>query len=215
MSKYILTNNIARSINQYVLEYFKLSSRIRTKFSYILKRNFRGYEYLYNLDKYKFEKTRLLPLLTRLLNKYIDKKIEYNIINLKSLIYSPDIFTDSLNFSIVGRNQARLSLTKFISNKLIDLPASILRLEQQKSILRIMGNFFKYKRSVFIKRYVNTSLMSLLDKSNLYSFLKYIFPSYSPSLEYLESVIKNPVSSPLTLYQRFGFGLTDKRSRSL
>ena len=48
------------------------------------------------ISKFKFEKTKFLPMLTKSLNKIFNKKIEYNIINLKSIIYSPDIFTKLL-----------------------------------------------------------------------------------------------------------------------
>jgi len=42
----------------------------------------------------------LLPKLTYLLDKFLGKKIQYNIINLKSITYHPDIFTDLLALKI-------------------------------------------------------------------------------------------------------------------
>jgi len=56
----------------------------------------RKYDLLYSLNQYKFNKQILLPKLSSLLNKTIGKKIEYNFINLKSIAYNTDIFTNVL-----------------------------------------------------------------------------------------------------------------------
>ena len=69
----------------------------------------RKYDLMYSLNKYKFNKQIFLPILSKILNKIIRKKIEYNIINLKSIAYNTDLFTNALalklkrkkNFSIV------------------------------------------------------------------------------------------------------------------
>ena len=47
-----------------------------------------------------FNKFKLLSKLTYLLQKIIGKKLEYNIINLKSLSYHPDLFTNFLALKI-------------------------------------------------------------------------------------------------------------------
>jgi hypothetical protein len=51
---------------------------------------------LYSLNQYKFNKFIFLPVLSNILNKIIGKKIEYNIINLKSVAYNTDLFTNAL-----------------------------------------------------------------------------------------------------------------------
>ena len=61
---------------------------------------YRRCQYRYYIYKYKFEKTKFLPILTKLLNKFMNKKIEYNIINLKSIVYSPDIFTKAISLKL-------------------------------------------------------------------------------------------------------------------
>nr|YP_009364291.1 ribosomal protein S3 [Ophiocordyceps sinensis]ARF03432.1 ribosomal protein S3 [Ophiocordyceps sinensis] len=69
----------------------------------------RKYDLMYSLNKYKFNKQIFLPILSKILNKIIRKKIVYNIINLKSIAYNTDLFTNALalklkrkkNFSII------------------------------------------------------------------------------------------------------------------
>lgn len=60
----------------------------------------RKYSLLYSLNQFKFNKFRLLSKLTYLLDNIIGKKIQYNIINLKSITYHPDLFTDLLALKI-------------------------------------------------------------------------------------------------------------------
>lgn len=60
----------------------------------------RKYNMLYSLNHFKLNKLTLLPKLSSLLTKITGKKIDYNIINLKSISYSTDIFTRILALKI-------------------------------------------------------------------------------------------------------------------
>ena len=60
----------------------------------------RKYSLLYSLNQFKFNKVRLLSKLTYLLELIVGKKIQYNIVNLKSITYHPDIFTDLLALKV-------------------------------------------------------------------------------------------------------------------
>jgi len=55
---------------------------------------------MYSLNQYKFNKQMLLPILSNILNKIIGKKVEYNIINLKSIAYNTDLFTNALSLKL-------------------------------------------------------------------------------------------------------------------
>lgn len=68
-----------------------IQDEARNYFQYLRK-----YSLLYSLNQFKFNKFRLLSKLTYLLNNIIEKKIQYNIINLKSITYHPDLFTNIL-----------------------------------------------------------------------------------------------------------------------
>ena len=52
-----------------------------------------------NLNKYKFEE-KFLSRLSQYIGKYYGKKVEFNIVNLKSIAYNGDIFTEILTSKI-------------------------------------------------------------------------------------------------------------------
>lgn len=52
-----------------------------------------------SLNKYKFEE-KLLYKLSLLISKYYGKKVEFNIVNLKSISYNSDIFTEILTLKL-------------------------------------------------------------------------------------------------------------------
>jgi hypothetical protein len=86
----------------------------------------RKYNLLYSLNQFKFNKFRMLPKLTYLLNRFLGRKIQYNIINLKSITYHPDIFTDLLalkiskeRFSPVRRMNGLLHKTRILKKNRI------------------------------------------------------------------------------------------------
>ncbi len=63
----------------------------------------RKYELLYSLNQLKFNKLTLLNKLSLLLKKILGKKIEYNIINLKSIIFNSDLFTQAITLKFQKR----------------------------------------------------------------------------------------------------------------
>jgi len=69
---------------------------ILNKYARKYLRLLRKYDLLYSLNQYKFNNSIFLPILSNILNKIIGKNIEYNIINLKSVAYNTDLFTNAL-----------------------------------------------------------------------------------------------------------------------
>jgi hypothetical protein len=157
-----------------------------------------------------------LPLLTRLLNKYINKKIEYNIINIKSLVYSPDIFTDFISLKIAKLNKTRSGFG-VINRNLAQLYTKILKLDSKKKVFLAMKNFDTDKKYIFYKRYINSNLICLLKKRNLNNLLKYIFPSFSPSLKSIKSTEEAKAEQPSNIFkiQRRIFKYFEHRRRTL
>ena len=78
----------------------KVWSIIISKYWKTYLRLLRKYDLMYSLNQYKFNKQILLPILSNILNKIIGKKIEYNIINLKSIAYNTDLFTNALSLKL-------------------------------------------------------------------------------------------------------------------
>jgi hypothetical protein len=74
----------------------KFTYRILRKRSLYFWTLVRKFHLAYSLNQYKFNKLRLLPKLSSILTKILGRKVEYNIINLKSITYHTDIFTNVL-----------------------------------------------------------------------------------------------------------------------
>ena len=89
---------------QYLNKFITLKNLYLKKVWGILLKNYarkylrllRKYDLLYSLNQYKFNNSIFLPILSNILNKIIGKNIEYNIINLKSVAYNTDLFTNAL-----------------------------------------------------------------------------------------------------------------------
>jgi hypothetical protein len=82
-----------------------LKKNIFNKLKFVRKINIiRTYVYTYKINQLKFEEIYFLYKLNNLLEKVLNKEIEYNIINLKSIVYNTDIFTKALALKLQKRN---------------------------------------------------------------------------------------------------------------
>lgn len=100
--KFELLNKIINYCNLSFNRYIK--KNIFNKFKFVRKINIiRRHVYGYKINKFKFEEIYFLYKLNNLLVKFLNKKIEYNIINLKSLVYNTDIFTKALALKLKKR----------------------------------------------------------------------------------------------------------------
>ena len=73
-------------------------------------------KYKLSLNNYKFEE-KFLYKLSKLIGRFYKKKVEFNIINLKSFMLNSDIFTEILTIKIKRKRSAMLRLMKFFINK--------------------------------------------------------------------------------------------------
>nr|UYL26246.1 rps3 [Cordyceps militaris] len=137
----------------------------------------RKYELLYSLNQLKFNKLTLLNKLSLLLNKFLGKKIEYNIINLKSIIFNSDLFTQALTLKFQKRKS----------------------FNYKKNILSILGrvNFPENtnseggRTSYILNKYKDGKILSYLSpKNNLDKFINKIH-----SMDTNKSIHKNIFNS--------------------
>jgi hypothetical protein len=77
---------------------------------------FKRLKYKLSLNKYKFEE-KFLYRLSKLIGKFYKKKIEFNIINLKSFMLNSDIFTELLTIKIKRQRHAILKFMDLFINK--------------------------------------------------------------------------------------------------
>ncbi len=127
------------------------------------------YKYLLWINKSKFENTYIYPLY-KLISEYYDKKIEFNIINLKYLHLNSSILSQFISIKIRNRKNRLLKVLYKYFRKL-----KIPIFDKQKK-------FFFRKKSFWLPIIYRTSLNSIF-YNNLYSF----FSLNKKSLNYIEN----------------------------
>jgi hypothetical protein len=80
----------------------------------------RSHSLLYSLNTFKFNKLNMLRVLSNILNKIRilkNKKIEYNIVNLKYFVNNPDLFTNIIALKLKRKNIRRLKEMSRVLNR--------------------------------------------------------------------------------------------------
>ena len=131
-----------------------IKNELITYFQYMRK-----YSLLYSLNQFKFNKIKLLSKLSYLLELILGKKIEYNLINLKSIIYHPDIFTDLLALKIKKDSLNPQIRMKTILHK-AHIPSKLTLQEKNKTQKLDKIDLFRDK-------YRDLKILSVMDKTNL------------------------------------------------
>lgn len=127
----------------------------------------RKYDLLYSLNQFKFNQSRLLSKLTYLLQLIIGKKLEFSIINLKSIAYHPDIFTDILTLKIKGNLFSPAPKMRGILHK-----ANIIK----KNRIQERSKAQKYdKIDAFRNKYRDLKIVSHINQNGLSKLLNNIF----------------------------------------
>lgn len=119
---------------------------------------FRRYKLRFNLNKYKFEE-KLLYILGSLINKHYNKKVEFNIVNMKSIILNSDLFTKILTLKLKKKTANIIRMMKIILNKAV-LPKVNRILEKGSVVKSVDFNLLE-------NRYKNIHLNSNLKNNNL------------------------------------------------
>lgn len=123
----------------------------------------RRYKLKLNLNLYKFEE-KLLFKLKNLIMRYYSKKVEFNLVNLKSIVFNSEFFTKIIGLKLKKRNIYLKNAMLSILNK-VSLPKSIIgeRILSTKSV-----NF-----SLLLNKYIKKDLITILkeDSNNFSQFL--------------------------------------------
>jgi hypothetical protein len=114
-----------------------------------------------NLNKYKFEE-KLLYKLRSIIEIYYNKRVEFNFVNMKSIVLNSDIFTKILGDKLWKRKISTLHNMNFILNKAVIAEKSRINNDNSDYINNtLLDNKFK-----------DTHLISILKSNNLNTFLK-------------------------------------------
>lgn len=144
-----------------IIEY--LTHRIRIIKGYLKYKKLwviKKFIYSYNLNKFKFEKQHLLYKLSNILSIILNKKIEYNIVNLKSLAYNTDIFTDILTKKLKKKNIRLVNKMNSILNR-VNLPKVNQIIERSRHISKIKDI------DLWENKYKDTRLTSILNDDKI------------------------------------------------
>ena len=79
---------------------------------------FRKYKLRLNLNKYKFQEN-LLYFLSSQIGKYYHKKVEFNIVNMKSIVLNTDLFTKILTLKLKKKKAHVMKMINIILNKAV------------------------------------------------------------------------------------------------
>ncbi len=147
----------------------------------------RRYKFRLNLNKYKFESI-FINKLGELISKYFNKKVEFNIVNLQSIILNPDIFTEFIARKLKKRKSNIIRVMSFILNK-AKLPKLNKRVIKNNLIKNVDTNLLENK-------YKNLNLNSIVNKNDFNIILKRLYKTNLISLNYKTlKVINNKEST--------------------
>jgi len=127
------------------------------------------YKLKLGFNQSKFE-DNYLYVLSNIISKFYKKKVEFNIVNLNSLVYSSDIFTKILSLKLKNRNINTLKTMKFILNKAI-LP-KVNGIKEKSSLVKSVDY------NLLENKYKNMNLNSMI-KNNLDELLNEFYDFYS------------------------------------
>lgn len=119
-----------------------------------------------NINEFKF-KDIFLYKLSKLISKFYKKKVEFNIVNLKSIAYNTSIFTEILRKKLRNRNSKILRIMQFILSKGI-----VLKEKKMKKKGRLIKNV---NFNLLENKYKNLNINSIVNNVNLNKTIKDIY----------------------------------------
>jgi hypothetical protein len=120
----------------------------------------------FDINNLKF-KDILLYKLSKLLSKFYKKKVEFNIINLKSFEYNSNIFTDILRKKLIHRNANILKTMNFILKKV--------RKSKENNMERENRWIKKINSNIIENKYKNLNINTIVKNVNLNETIKNLY----------------------------------------
>jgi len=154
---------------------FKL--KIINKLNYIRKNKLK-----LSINEYKFKDIFLIKL-GNLITKFYNKKIEFNIINLKSIRLNPDIFTEYLRLKISkNRRNVWTGINYIIDN--VRFPVTNTVKERTRLSKSINWNLLE-------NQYKNININSIITENSIDEVLKYFYKKIQKNLIFNQIKYKN------------------------
>lgn len=161
---------------------------------------FRRFKLKLSLNKYKFEE-KFLYKLSKLISNFYNKKVEFNLINMKSIVLNSEFFTKILSLKLKDRKVGIIRLMNIVLNK-VKFPA-VNRVREKALTIKsvnfdLIDNKFKNLNlnSIMGAQKKNTSLMKSDGENYNYASLDKLLNSLYYNLMMQRSTSLG--SSPLT-----------------
>jgi hypothetical protein len=169
---YLLCNNDKLNQRKFITNSTDL--RLKTILTLLRKELilFRRFKLKLSLNKYKFEE-KFLYKLSKLISNFYNKKVEFNLINMKSIILNSDFFTKILSLKLKNRKAKIIRLMNIILNK-VKFP-EVNRVREKSRIVKSVN------LDLISNKYLNANLNSIiptptqLDKYKLDSVLNNLY----------------------------------------
>jgi hypothetical protein len=161
--------NLYENIDSFNYPDFK-TYMAKTKYYYLS--NLRRFRYLLGFNNVKFTKPFISELI-RLVQNIYNKKVEFNIVNLKKMHLNSDIFTQAVALKLKNRD-----------NKLYRVLKSSLRKVKLPNVNRITDKSNKAnKDELFVNRIRNDNISSMFNNDNLNDPLNNLLLDFFPSAD--------------------------------
>jgi hypothetical protein len=145
----------------------------------------RKYKLKLSLNRYKFKEVFLYKL-SLLISKFYNKKVEFNIIKLKSIVFNSDIFTEILRLKLRKKRINVIKVMNFILSK-VHLP-KVNRIKEKASLTKNID------LNLIENKYNNLNLTSVLNNNNLESLLIQLYNnSFSKEDSNVKDIIFNSI----------------------
>src|ERR1700712_2270419 len=115
---------------------------------------FRRFKLKLSLNKYKFEE-KFLSKLSKLISNFYNKKVEFNLVNMKSIILNSDFFTKILSLKFKNRKANIIRLMNIILNK-VKFP-EVNRVREKSRIVKSVN------LDLISNKYLNANLNSIIE----------------------------------------------------
>jgi len=132
------------------------------------------FKYLLRFNNVKFTKPFMLEL-TRLVQSLYNKKVEFNIVNLKKMHLNSDIFTQAVSLKLRNRD-----------NRLYRVLKSSLRKIKLPSVNRLSEKQNKFNKDEFLINKIRNNNITSMFKNNVNDPLSNLLLDYFPSADNLK-----------------------------
>jgi len=157
---------------------------------YLLKKELillRKYKLRLNLNLYKFEE-KLLFKLKNLIIKFYNKKVEFNIVNLKSIMLNSEIFTNLFTLKILydSNKMSVLRIMKIMLNKVI--------LAKTNSVIEKSPVIKGVDFSLIENKFKSLNISSILKNNDITELYKDLFNIGASSYNKINKEIFNSIN---------------------